>query len=70
MDPFADEPSRKIALSELIRAPYVTATYKNVTARTFQRELIRLASKGFLRFTAGEQDEPTVEIDFGAIGRY
>ena len=70
VDPFADEPSRKIALSELIRAPYVATTYRNVTTRTFQRELIRLASKGFIRFTAGEQDEPTVELDFGAIGKY
>ena len=70
VDPFADEPSRRIALSELIRAPYVAATYRNVTPRTFQRELIRLANKGFIRFTAGERDEPAVELDFGAIGRY
>ena len=70
VDPFADEPSRRIALSELIRAPYVTATYKSVTTRTFQRELIRLASRGFIRFTVREQDDPTVELDFGAIGRY
>ena len=70
MDPFADEPSRKIALSELIRAPYVTAAYRNVTTRTFQRELIRLARKGFIRFTVRERDEPIVELDFGAIGKY
>lgn len=70
VDPFADEPSRRIALSELIHAPYVAATYRNVTPRTFQRELIRLANKGFIRFTAGERDEPAVELDFGAIGRY
>ncbi len=70
LDPFADEPSRKIALSELIRAPYVTATYRNVTPRTFQRELIRLARKGFIKFTARERDEPVIELDFGAIGRY
>ena len=70
LDPFADEPSRKIALSELIRAPYVTAAYRNVTPRTFQRELIRLARKGFIKFTARERDEPIIELDFGAIGRY
>ena len=70
LDPFADEPSRKIALSELIRAPYVTAAYRNVTPRTFQRELIRLARKGFIKFTARERDEPVIELDFGAIGRY
>ena len=70
LDPFADEPSRKIALSELIRAPYVTAAYRNVTSRTFQRELIRLARKGFIKFTDRERDEPVIELDFGAIGRY
>ena len=70
LDPFADEPSRKIALSELIRAPYVTAAYRNVTTRTFQRELIRLARKGFIKFTDRERDEPIIELDFGAIGRY
>ena len=70
LDPFADEPSRKIALSELIRAPYVTAAYRNVTPRTFQRELIRIARRGFIKFTVREQDEPIIELDFGAIGRY
>ena len=69
IDPFAEEPSRKIEYSALRRAPYVTGVYRNVTARTFYRELIRLAETGFIKFSVQEQ-EPTVEIDFGAIGRY
>ena len=68
-DPFADEPSRKIKFSDLIRAPYVTGVYRNVTTRTFQRELIRLSRTGFIKFTAQER-EPIVELDFGAIGKY
>ena len=68
-DPFADEPSRKIKFSELIRAPYVLGVYRDVTKRTFQRELIRLADSGFIKFAAHER-EPVVEIDFGAIGKY
>ena len=55
--------------SALRRAPYVTGVYRNVTARTFYRELIRLAETGFIKFSVQEQ-EPTVEIDFEAIGRY
>ena len=69
IDPFAEEPSRKIEYSVLRRAPYVTGVYRNVTARTFYRELTRLAEMGFIKFSAREQ-EPTIEIDFDAIGRY
>ena len=69
IDPFAEEPSRKIEYSSLRRAPYVTGVYRNVTARTFYRELTRLAETGFIKFSVDEQ-EPTIEIDFGAIGRY
>ncbi len=68
-DPFAEEPSRKVGFSALIQAPYVTGVYRNVTTRTFQRELIRLAKSGFIKFSA-QEPEPTVEIDFDAIGKY
>lgn len=68
-DPFAEEPSRKIEYAALRRAPYVTGVYGNVTARTFHRELTRLAEMGFIRFTF-QQRKPTIEIDFNAIGRY
>lgn len=68
-DPFAAEPSRRIKYSELREAPYVKGVYRSVTARTFYRELSRLAEMGFIKFSFREQ-EPVVEIDFGAIGRY
>lgn len=69
IDPFAEEPSLKIPYSELRQAPYVKGVYRNVTARTFHRELLRLAETGFIKFSTREP-EPTIEIDFGAIGRY
>ena len=68
-DPFAEEPSRKIEYSALRRAPYVAGVYGDVTARTFYRELTRLAEMGFIKFSA-QETEPTIEIDFDAIGRY
>lgn len=40
-----------------------------VTARTFHRELTTLAEMGFLKFPV-QESEPTIEIDFDAIGRY
>ncbi len=69
IDPFAEDPSLKIEYSELRQVPYVKGVYRNVTARTFHRELTRLAEMGFIKFSVQEQ-EPTIEIDFGAIGRY
>ena len=69
IDPFAAEPSRRIKYSELREAPYVKGVYRSVTARTFYRELTRLAETGFIKFSFREQ-EPVVQIDFGAIGRY
>ena len=69
IDPFADEPSRKIGYGELRQSPYITAVYRDVTARTFFRELVRLEEMGFVKFVR-EGTEPVVELDFGAIGRY
>ena len=69
LDPFTEEPSRKIDYSELRDAPYVKSVYRNVTVRTFHREPTRLAAMGFIKFSIQER-EPTIEIDFGAIGRY
>ena len=69
VDPFAEEPSLKIAYSKLRQAPYVRSVYREVRPRTFHRELTRLAEMGFIRFLV-RQPEPTIEIDFGAIGRY
>ncbi len=69
VDPFADEPSKKIKVSELLSAPYVTAVYRDVTRRTFLRELIRLEKTGFIKFVERER-ELVIELDFGAIGKY
>ena len=41
----------------------------NVTARTFYRELIRLAEMGFITFSS-QGRESIIELDFGAIGKY
>ena len=69
VDPFADEPSRRIKVSELLSAPYVTAVYRDVTKRTFLRELFRLEKMGFITFVDRER-EWVIELDFGAIGKY
>lgn len=72
VDPFSENPSRQIKFSELRAAPYIRAAYRDVTPRTFHRELIRLSEFGFIKFRRedGGVDEPIVELDFGAIGKY
>jgi len=70
-DPFSDSPSRKLRFSELREAPYVKGAYKNVTKRTFYRELDRLGTLGFIRI---QRDAPArdwvLELDLEAIGKY
>ena len=71
VDPFSDEPSRKLTLSELLEANFVSMAYQNVTRRTFQRELIRLGELGFIKFTRREPAQDwVVELDLGAISKY
>ena len=70
-DPFSDTPSRRISLSELLEANYVRLAYRNVTRRTFHRELMRLGELGFIKFTRDESVRDwVVELDFGAISKY
>ena len=69
VDPFGDEPSKKIKFEDLRRAPYITTVYRKVTRRTFFRELMRLAEMGFIKFTESGE-ELAIEIDFTAIGKY
>ena len=69
VDPFADEPSKRIEFSDLIQSQYIRAVYGNVSTRTFRRELIRLAEKGFIKFS-GQGSELIVELDVSAIERY
>ena len=68
-DPFAEEPSRRIPFSDLVREPYVRAIYGTVTRRTFSRELVRLAEMGFIK-VSGQRQDLSAELDFNAIGRY
>lgn len=71
LDPFSENPSRKISLSELEEYPLIRSIYRNVTPRTFHRELTRLAEIGMIKF---QRDEPSktqiIELDFDAISKY
>lgn len=70
-DPFSDNPSRRVRLSELREAKYVQAAYANFTSRTFIRELTRLSELGFVTLARDEAVKDTVlELNFAAIGRY
>ena len=69
-DPFSEQPSKQVPFSALIDSPYVRSAYRNVTPRTFRRELMRLAELRFIRFSFAAGEEPIVELDFAAIGRY
>ena len=70
-DPFSDTPSRRIELFELLQDRYLQSAYRNVTRRTFHRELIRLRSLGFIKFTLDDAVQDwVVELDFGAISKY
>ena len=70
-DPFAEKPSKRISLADLMASPYVRSSYRSVTPRTFRRELIRLADHGFILFSfPDEADEPIVDLDLSAIGRH
>jgi Fic family protein len=72
LDPFSESPSRVITFSQLRESPYVKATYKDVTPRTFYRELLRLEEFGFIKFSNGAQTPKSlkVELDFEAISKY
>ena len=72
VDPFSENPSRRIDVAELLNSGYVKGAYGNVTTRTFVRELARLSNLGFIHFNLNlhNQREPSIEIDFEAIGRY
>ena len=71
VDPFSEEPSRRIALSELREADYVKGAYRGFTSRTFFRELERLGALGFLKFARDEEVKDwIVELDFGAVGKF
>lgn len=71
IDPFSDKPSRKITFSELQQAPYVQSAYRDVTRRTFYRELLRLGEMGFIHFSKDDASKEWItELDFGAVTQY
>ena len=69
-DPFSDRPSKRLRLKELLESPYLREAYKNVSTRTFTRELIRLRECDFIKFSKAASDDWVVEMDFNAIGKY
>lgn len=71
-DPFSENPSRKIKFSELCESPYIKEAYRNVTNRTFLRELLRLSDMKFIKFITPKEErgDPLIELDFDAIGKY
>lgn len=71
-DPFSENPSRQIKFSELCESPYINEAYRGVTNRTFRRELSRLSEMNFIKFITAKdgKGDPTVELDFDAIGKY
>ena len=71
LDPFSENPSRKISLSELEAYPLIKLIYEDVTPRTFHRELIRLAEIGMIKFQReASSKSQIVELDFDAIAKY
>jgi hypothetical protein len=71
LDPFSENPSRKIHLSELEEYPLIKSIYREVTPRTFHRELARLAEIGLIKFQRENSSRSQViELDFDAISKY
>ena len=67
-DPFSENPSTQIRLADLVNSSYVRSAYRDVTSRTFVREIRRLAELGFIAIDveSGSGAE-VVGIDFNAI---
>ena len=77
-DPFSEKPSTQIRLNDLVHSPYVRGAFRDVTSRTFIREIRRLAELGFISLEddpdSGHQfvgiDFNAIEIDFDEIAPY
>ena len=77
-DPFPESQSTRIRLTDLVKSPYVMGTYRDVTPRTFIREIRRLAELGFIAIDddsdSGRQlvgiDFNAIEIDFDEMASY
>ena len=77
-DPFAKHPSTRIRVTDLVNSPYVRGAYRDVTTRTFIREIRRLAELGFITLDddagSGHQfvgiNFNAIEIDFEEVAPY
>ena len=70
-DPFSEKPSKQVPFSALVDSPYVRSAYRNVTRRTFFRELIRMEKLQFILFRAlHDKAAESIELDFQASGQY
>jgi Fic family protein len=72
-DPFSESPSRRLKVSELRETSYVKTAYRDVSPRTFHRELNRLADLGFIGISRDESAgirDLKLDEDIAAIGKY
>jgi len=68
--PFTDEPETSVTTRELTASQFFRLNYGNVTWRTINREINRLAQLGFVRYHQIATDDWRIELDFSAIARY
>ena len=77
-DPFSESHATRIRLADLVNSHYVRGAYRDVTPRTFIREIRRLAELGFItldddpdsRHQLVSVDFRAIEIDFEEIAPY
>ena len=70
VDPFSEQPSKSLSVVELFESPYIREAYKDVSTRTFFRELVRLEGFGFIKLIDAKPNGWIMELDFDAIGKY
>lgn len=70
VDPFSEQPSKSLRVVELFESPYIRGAYKDVSTRTFFRELVRLEGFGFIKLRDTKPNGWIMELDFDAIGKY
>jgi len=69
-NPFSDEQTKQVRLTELAASPFFRQTYGQLTRRTMIRELMRLDHEGYITLSRSPEDgEWYVNVEFGAIGR-
>ena len=77
-DPFSESQSTRIRIADLVNSPYVRGAYRDVTDRTFIREIRRLSELGFITLEVDPEsgrelvgiDFNAIEIDFGELAPY